>query len=98
MFSNVLGAGFKLKFFVTMLLLGIGMLLATPVKTVAQCAQCKANVESASQDPNNGVAKGLNTGILYLLAVPYVLALSVGIIWYRNHKKSNLKNNLATRK
>lgn len=38
----------------------------------AQCAMCKASVES-SQGQKNSVAGGLNTGILYLMAVPYLL-------------------------
>lgn len=38
----------------------------------AQCALCKANAET---NLNNGgtIAKGLNNGILYLMAIPYLL-------------------------
>ena len=38
----------------------------------AQCAMCKASVES-SQGQKNSVAGGINHGILYLMAIPYVL-------------------------
>jgi hypothetical protein len=31
-------------------------------------------------------AKGLNSGILYLAAVPLILIFTVGIIWYRRSK------------
>lgn len=42
------------------------------------CAMCKAVVESGESSGNifggeQSVGKGLNTGILYLMAVPYVL-------------------------
>lgn len=47
-------------------------LVLLPNTTEAQCAMCKASVES-SQGQRNSVAGGLNTGILYLMAVPYVL-------------------------
>jgi len=42
----------------------------------AQCAMCKAIVESSSDSYASneiGGGKGLNTGILYLMGVPYVL-------------------------
>jgi len=38
----------------------------------AQCAMCKATVES-SQGQKNSVASGINQGIIYLMLVPYVL-------------------------
>jgi hypothetical protein len=34
--------------------------------------------------------KGLNAGILYMLATPYVLVGVVGYIWYRKFKKGKL--------
>jgi len=41
----------------------------------AQCAMCKAVVESG----NASEAEGLNTGILYLMIFPYLL---VGTLFY----------------
>lgn len=38
----------------------------------AQCAMCKAAVES-SQGQANSVAGGINKGILYLMVIPYFL-------------------------
>ena len=58
----------KYTFIVVIILL----LVLLPNLTDAQCAMCKASVES-SQGQKNSVAGGLNTGILYLMAVPYVL-------------------------
>ncbi len=43
----------------------------------AQCAMCKqAAASSLDKDPNS-IAKGLNTGILYLMAVPYLLIVFI---------------------
>jgi hypothetical protein len=42
---------------------------------------------------NGGTAgKGLNNGILYMLSLPYLLVAALGIIWYRNKKKSESAN------
>ena len=42
----------------------------------AQCAMCKASVES-SQGQANSVAGGINKGILYLMAIPYLLLMFI---------------------
>ncbi len=42
----------------------------------AQCAMCKAAVESSANGPNS-VAAGINKGILYLMAVPYLLLMFI---------------------
>lgn len=54
-----------------MLLLFI-LLAVAPAASHAQCAMCGAALESSLNDPNS-VAKGINKGILYIMAVPYVL-------------------------
>ncbi len=54
------------------LLLILVALVLLPGMTEAQCAMCKASVES-SQGQKNSVAGGINQGILYLMAVPYLL-------------------------
>ena len=48
------------------------MLVLFPNLIDAQCAMCKASVES-SQGQKNSVAGGINHGILYLMAIPYLL-------------------------
>ena len=50
----------------------LAVLVLLPNLTEAQCAMCKASVES-SQGQKKSVAHNLNSGILYLMAVPYVL-------------------------
>lgn len=42
-------------------------------EVMAQCAMCKASVESSMKSDPNSLARSLNSGILYLMAVPYLL-------------------------
>jgi hypothetical protein len=43
---------------------------------------------SAESNLANGgtEGKGLNTGILYLLSLPYMLVMILGFIWYKKRK------------
>lgn len=56
-------------------------LLLSPISVQAQCAMCRASAEGTT------IAKGLNTGILYLLAFPFLVIFGGGIYWYLNRKK-----------
>lgn len=52
---------------------------------MAQCPMCRIAAESNLE--NGGTAgSGLNTGILYMLMMPYILIGVLGFIWYRNRK------------
>lgn len=64
-----------------------GMLLSGD--TSAQCPMCKMSAESNLK--NGGTAgRGLNTGILYMLALPYTLVGVIGFIWWRNNKRNEV--------
>lgn len=65
--------------------------LLAPAEALAQCPMCKANVESSFADPANAVGKGLNSGILYLLAMPYLFVLAIGVWWYRNQRRARIQ-------
>ncbi|MDI1234713.1 MAG: hypothetical protein PSX81_10560 [bacterium] len=54
----------------------------------AQCPMCKASVESNQSMGGKSVGMGLNTGILLLLSSVYIIVFTVGILWYRNYKRS----------
>ena len=54
----------------------------------AQCAMCKATAESG-QAAGSSEATGLNAGILYLMAIPYVLMAAVAFAWYWSHKSKS---------
>jgi hypothetical protein len=52
---------------------------------LAQCPMCRATAESNLA--NGGTeGQGLNRGILYLLAMPYLLSAVLGYIWWRNRR------------
>lgn len=51
----------------------------------AQCPMCKISAESNLRDGGTA-GKGLNAGILYMFALPYLLVGSLGYLWYRNRK------------
>lgn len=50
---------------------------------LAQCAMCRASVETNVSEDGIGFAAKLNTGILYLFAMPYLLAIVIGYMWYK---------------
>ena len=53
--------------------------LLISVDAGAQCSMCRAVVEN--NDANIG--EGLNNGIVYLMAIPYALLITVGIVLFR---------------
>jgi hypothetical protein len=61
--------------------------LAIPCITSAQCAMCRASLES---EGNTTKAAALNDGIVYLMIVPYLLVGVVAYIVYSMfYKKKN---------
>ena len=54
---------------------------------LAQCAMCKASVETNVNEDGIGFAARLNTGILYLFVTPYLLAIVIGFLWFRKSKQ-----------
>ena len=57
------------------------------IETYSQCAMCKAVVESNMENGDN-IGAGLNDGILYLMAMPYI-SLAVGtFLWSRHNLRS----------
>lgn len=57
----------------------------------AQCAMCRATVETNFSNGKPGIAAGLNVGILYLLVMPYLAVLVLGYLWYKS-SRANGKN------
>ena len=79
-----------LKYFALAILL---MLLASP-DIMAQCAMCKSNLEMARQNGGTNVGNTINDGILYLLALPYIIAAAFAYVYYKKYKEK--KNSLST--
>ena len=76
----------RFKYLVTALLLVCLVSLAVP-EVNAQCAMCRATVGSNVQSGESEVGTGLNTGIFYLMSIPYILAGTIGFFWYRYSKR-----------
>ena len=55
----------------------------------AQCAMCRAVLES---EESQSTAEGINDGIMFLMAVPYVLVGTLGYIVYRTYNNSQKPN------
>ena len=54
--------------------------------TVFQCSMCKAVLESGADQK---VAESLNDGIVYLMAIPYILVALIGfLIYYKFFRKT----------
>ena len=65
------------------LLLCVVLLLSSslfPETLEAQCSMCRAVLES---EEGQATAKGINDGIVYLMAMPYILVAGVGFVVYR---------------
>lgn len=56
------------------------------------CPMCKTSLEEARKN-GSMVGNTLNNGILYLLALPYLVLSAFGIIWYRNAKLKKQQSN-----
>ncbi|WP_448701170.1 hypothetical protein ACFGVR_03540 [Mucilaginibacter sp. AW1-3] len=84
-----------LKLLLVLIVFGLTVLSAHPVK--AQCAVCSVTVETNHQNGGNQ-ARGLNAGIMYLLAAPYIVAGVGGFIWYRNYKRKQIRFNVRNEK
>ena len=71
------------RFFISILFF---VFLLVSQNSDAQCAMCKAVVE-ANLESGGSIGAGLNDGILYLMAMPYISILVVGLIWYNLKKE-----------
>lgn len=54
---------------------------------LAQCPMCKAAVVSEHNSKESKLAKGLNTGILYMFVLPYAVGTTIIVLWYRAYRR-----------
>ena len=59
------------------------MFLLAPDLVAAQCAMCRAVLES---EENTSTAEAVNNGIVYLMAIPYVLVAVLFFVVYKKMK------------
>ena len=65
-----------------------GLWMTTPQlsEVSAQCPMCRMSAESNLKEGGTA-GRGLNRGILYMLAMPYLLVGTLGYVWYHNQLK-----------
>ena len=67
------------KFFIALLF----TLIFISFDVEAQCAMCRAVLES---EEGQSTAEGVNNGIVYLMAIPYLVVAGIGYAIYRKFK------------
>ena len=82
-FSSSKGLATRDLVFVTIIIL---ILYPHSHSAFAQCPMCRMSAESNMAN-GGGAGKGLNTGILYLLVFPYLLAAVMIYLFRKNRKK-----------
>jgi hypothetical protein len=65
------------------LLLSFQLLLLSQLPLNAQCALCTKTAQQLGEKP----AQGLNSGILYLMIMPFAIAGVIGFRWWKNNKE-----------
>lgn len=79
----------KMKHLLLTLCLFIGLIIVmNPTDSFGQCPMCKGIAESSLKE-GSSAAKGLNFGILYLFATPYLL---IGLYGWRIYTIHNRKS------
>ena len=58
------------------------------LSTNAQCAMCRA---ALAGDSNVKKAEAVNNGIVYLMVIPYLLVVVIGVLVYRMYKSKTKK-------
>ena len=58
-------------------------LLLVPAIADAQCAMCRAALENSEE---TDTAEAVNNGIMYLMAIPYILVGVLGYFIYRLYR------------
>jgi hypothetical protein len=61
------------------------LLTAAAEPVAAQCAMCRRIAESNMEDGNKR-GRGLNSGILYMMSIPYLLGGVGVVIWWKYRK------------
>lgn len=72
-----------------LILAAFGLMLLGATQVKAQCAMCSATVASNNKSGAK-TTNGLNNGIIYLLAAPYLAVAAVGFVWYKKYRRKNV--------
>jgi hypothetical protein len=63
----------------------------------SQCAMCRSTLENNFSNGNPTIGAGINTGILYLLVLPYLAILALGYFWFKSSKNVQQQHELGNR-
>lgn len=69
----------------------VGAVLLAAYSAEAQCAMCKAVAEDAASRGEYGIWAGLNLGIMFLMAFPYICLAIVVLVFFRKRVKGFIK-------
>jgi hypothetical protein len=72
------------------LVLMVVIFLVSPVLADAQCAMCNATAATSNEGKKES-ALALNSGILFLMAIPYILLSGIVIIWLKFSREKKLE-------
>jgi len=87
----------KTRLKTVLFILVFGFIMLGVKSAGAQCAQCAANVATNKQGGAT-TANGLNKGILFLLACPYLAVAVVGGVWYKKYRRKNVSIDIRDEK
>ncbi len=73
----------------------VSFLILAVAEVSAQCAMCRTTLENNFSNGNPGPGAGINTGILYLLVLPYLAIITLGYFWFKSSR--NAQNELSNR-
>lgn len=68
--------------------ISFAFVIASSHALLAQCAMCRSTVENNVSYGETSVASGLNYGIIYLFATPYLLFAVLAYLWYRKSQQA----------
>jgi hypothetical protein len=75
------------------LALFLALFLLNVAVASAQCAMCRSTLENNFSNGDPGIGAGINTGILYLLVLPYLAVFVLGYFWLKSTR--NAKQELS---
>ena len=75
----------------------LAIVVSGALPAMAQCSVCSTNVATNAHSVAN-TTKGLNNGIVYLLAAPYLAVGAIGFLWYKKYRRKNVSLNMRNDK
>ncbi len=70
-------------------LVSVQLLFFVQTTVNAQCSLCTKTAQQLGEKP----AQGLNSGILYLMIMPFAIVGFIGFRWYKNNKEVEEQQN-----